>query len=180
MGRKVHGTHGGGNRRDGSSDPNRKVPQMGSREVELQGREWLKEATESGEDQTVKTAKNGEGGSGGCGNPPRGKTTRNGVIRSVRFYREMDSPDQARRRSEKPHGRQGGTTERSSWTVSTPRTRTRTGSSRVSTRPRAAPQRTGNCPGGRPPKDAKVQVERPKDEGGARKPNEWLRRVDER
>jgi len=139
MGRKVHGTHGGGNRRDGSSDPNRGYPQMGSREVELQGREWLKEATESGEDQTVKTAKNGEGGSGGCGNPPRGKTTRNGVIRSVRFYREMDSPDQARRRSEKPHRRQGVTTERSTWTASTLRTRTRTGSSRVSTRPRAAP-----------------------------------------
>jgi len=48
------------------------------------------------------------------------------------------------------------------------------------TRPRVAPQRTGNCPGGHPPEHAKVQVERPKDVGGARKPNEWLRRVDER
>jgi hypothetical protein len=43
--------------------PQQRSEQEGSRENEPQGREWLKQVTGSGEDQTVKVAENDEGGS---------------------------------------------------------------------------------------------------------------------
>jgi hypothetical protein len=45
----------------------------GGRGNKPHGREWLKQVTGSGGDQTVKVAKNGEGGRRGCGNPRRGR-----------------------------------------------------------------------------------------------------------
>jgi hypothetical protein len=77
-----------GGRNGPKGDAGRRHPRMepkggagGDREHEPHGREWLKQVTGFGEDQTVKVAENGEGGRRGSGNPRRGDTDANRIIR---------------------------------------------------------------------------------------------------
>lgn len=154
----------------------------GEQEEKPQGREWLKETTGFEEAKTVQVVRNGVGGPKRVWNPATrctGDTRRepcedrapgSGFLelrasKGQRTSREQVSKRIIGDRSPAAAGRYGWTDE-----VLEGACKARSGT----------PTGRSDPPVRCPPKDVKVQVERPKGEDGAVKPNERLRRAGKR